>query len=747
MTVTIAAVLAFGAAAVLFFFTVTGQVETDVLPPDWIVRGFILAMGAAGIVASMLPVTRRTDPEHRLIMPGYSYVIGAAGLLIISAVLPTAALYKAAYKIESESFVKHGQLTVVQELEGRLRRLDAIERETEIAATTTSRPDTARPRTVTDAWKQSNLGVYAYFFGSTEVFHHPTEAEARHAFIERRARERKRLATLQKFVPWKLRLRAETFDPKADGMTMITGVDDRNENGSPMPRFVEWLLPQYSDHSIRMRELLHSQSADQRWTWRRRGDDLDLDTHSIYGMRMITTSSVPRLLPRYFVQRTNETLPLRRLVGREAPDYSDVPWENDGVTRTGRFALFLVAVVAYVAFIVAAAYFISRKVFLVDLRDPLWLSPRVRIGPALGGNMLIFAPSTDAALRVVDRRQFIKVSLESLEGEGPAATEAWSRELTRVDHEPAGKGILIPDFDRAISDPQSMALKLRLLESAISVHTRTVVAITTISPWVLIDLVEGTELAERWRALLGTFNVRIEEATPAALALREGRGDELERINAQTPVAMGQFFDGLIDPVVMQRLVNGSPEHAHALILRETAHGGDFLRRLGCELRDKIRGREEIYDEIGERASMYYTSLWTTCTFEEKAVLLHIAADGFANSKDRYTIRRLLARGLIRRAPNFKVMNETFRRFVVADARRREVMAFEKSDPRESTWDKIQKPLMIGLIVGGGFFFFTQRELFDASFAVVSGVAGGIPAILRLVGVLTSPREAIAAAK
>jgi hypothetical protein len=202
-----------------------------------------------------------------------------------------------------------------------------------------------------------------------------------------------------------------------------------------------------------------------------------------------------------------------------------------------------------------------------------------------------------------------------------------------------------------------------------------------------------------------------------------------------------------LDKVAVRRLVNGSPEHAHALIERETQHGHDFLRRLGEELRDQIRGREEIYDEIGERAAMYYASLWATCTNDEKAVLMHIAADGFANSKDRHTIRRLLARGLLRREPNFKVMNETFRRFVVADARRREVRLIQESDTGESTWDKIQKPLVLSLAVGAGFFFFTQRELFDASFAVVSGVAGGIPAVLRVVGIFSAPRDAIAGAK
>jgi hypothetical protein len=93
------------------------------------------------------------------------------------------------------------------------------------------------------------------------------------------------------------------------------------------------------------------------------------------------------------------------------------------------------------------------------------------------------------------------------------------------------------------------------------------------------------------------------------------------------------------------------------------------------------------------------------------------------------------------------MMNETFRRFVIAEARCREVRMIQESDGEDSAWDKIQKPLMLSLAIGAGFFFFTQRELFDASFAVVGGVAGGIPAVLRLVGIFSAPRDAIAGAK
>ena len=45
--------------------------------------------------------------------------------------------------------------------------------------------------------------------------------------------------------------------------------------------------------------------------------------------------------------------------------------------------------------------------------------------------------------------------------------------------------------------------------------------------------------------------------------------------------------------------------------------------------------------------------------------MVHLAEDGFANSKDHEVLRRLLMRGLVRRTPRIALLNETFRRFVM----------------------------------------------------------------------------------
>nr|MDQ3283135.1 cache domain-containing protein [Acidobacteriota bacterium] len=374
---------------VLLMFVWTAEVETDVSRSVLAVRALITAAILGGGVISLLRSREPgKDPVTRLVVPSYLYVAAAAGLLVISAVFPTAAFYKAAFKIEMESFVKHGQLELVRNLEQRQRDLDA-KKQQELDE---GLPDYANRAVAFDRRKWSNLGVYVNFFASTRVYRnaygHDTEAQ------------------------------------------QIAAGDD------PLPRFVEWLLPQYSEHSVRIRELLHSRSADDRWKWYRSGDDLVLFSRSMYSsdMNVIAASAVPRLLPRWIGRGGSSFAPRESLLIDLDPfNYKDVELEADPITRVARAALFLTIFIAYAGLILYGAWFVSRKVFLVDLRDPLWLRAP-RIGPALGGNVLIFAPDADVTIdRVVDRREVERVSIHDLASAGAGASARWNEVLTRVD--------------------------------------------------------------------------------------------------------------------------------------------------------------------------------------------------------------------------------------------------------------------------------------------------------------------------
>jgi hypothetical protein len=146
-------------------------------------------------------------------------------------------------------------------------------------------------------------------------------------------------------------------------------------------------------------------------------------------------------------------------------------------------------------------------------------------------------------------------------------------------------------------------------------------------------------------------------------------------------------------------------------------------------------GREQLLEEFGERAQSYYGALWASCSRDERVVLGHLAEEGLVNAKNRRIVRRLMARGLIRRAPNLCLMNETFRRFVASPTCREQVLSLEQAAGR-SAWDRFHWPFSVALAACAALILVTQQELLDSTVATVTGVTAGLPALLKLLDLL-----------
>jgi hypothetical protein len=147
---------------------------------------------------------------------------------------------------------------------------------------------------------------------------------------------------------------------------------------------------------------------------------------------------------------------------------------------------------------------------------------------------------------------------------------------------------------------------------------------------------------------------------------------------------------------------------------------------------DTTLDREQLYEEVGDRLAPYYQGIWNNCSGAERIVLQQLAQEGLLNEKNRQTIRALLGRGLIRKSPNFHLFSESFRRFALSRTICAQVAVLEEQTG--STWDAIRLPFLIALLGTSAFFFLTQRELFTTTMAVVTALAGGIPALVRLAG-------------
>jgi hypothetical protein len=121
--------------------------------------------------------------------------------------------------------------------------------------------------------------------------------------------------------------------------------------------------------------------------------------------------------------------------------------------------------------------------------------------------------------------------------------------------------------------------------------------------------------------------------------------------------------------------------------------------------------------------------------------LFRVAKDGLVSRRDP-DLRRLMQRGFLVRDPSLRLMDESFRSFVLAVSAAEGVNTY-RADV-ESKWDRLKAPLLLVLLGVIAFLFITQKELFDSTLTLVSALTGGAVALLKLFGVFQKGRDSSA---
>ena len=165
-----------------------------------------------------------------------------------------------------------------------------------------------------------------------------------------------------------------------------------------------------------------------------------------------------------------------------------------------------------------------------------------------------------------------------------------------------------------------------------------------------------------------------------------------------------------------------------------------MLRRLARQIDTERLTREQILDELRERADTYYQSLWASCTPDEKLLLFHLARHGFVNPKNRRMLRRLIARGLVRRAPNLELLSETFRLHVLAAGLSEDMAAMVRTLESEGVWRTLRVPLFIVVTSFLLLLFTTQKDLLTLTTGFAAAITTGLPVLVNLFGMFTQRR-------
>ena len=146
---------------------------------------------------------------------------------------------------------------------------------------------------------------------------------------------------------------------------------------------------------------------------------------------------------------------------------------------------------------------------------------------------------------------------------------------------------------------------------------------------------------------------------------------------------------------------------------------------------ENIHSEETIISEILERADGYYRLVWKESSNDQKFALAQLAEDGLLNPANGRAIRQLVRKGLITTDPQFRLMNESFRRFL-----RSATPAALKQDwlreSRRSGWGKMHGAFFTTMILLGAFALTTQNALWQSSAAYVTTALGALGTLAKL---------------
>jgi hypothetical protein len=614
---------------------------------------------------------------------GYSTLYRVCGvlLMLIGAALPVVGFFRISRSVELELMVKYGQLRAAAGLE---QRIDQI-------VTLSALPPLAKPEVTRHLFDDILTNRLGMLFGSSWSLDPPVTNPA---------------------VP---RESNDGSCPK-DQNAGWTNLKNRT-----IPTWASSWLPALYEDSLAIQPLFEAGSSDNLWHWcvnrqqiklvRKIHFDSDVADvvwngreKDVTAEKIVIDSHLPRAS---FWKSSQENA--RDTVGAEPADSSALH-----VLTMILIGVPLLSIFWY------AAGFVARRVLLIDVSEPDWLA-RKPLSPTLGDH--IFLVRRDRNVNTLTSHQaFVDVSFASLDQD-----DNWTAVLEMLDSSEAGRNVRVIDFEHGINDSAVNGKKLPWIERLLALADRTVIVVSNVSPAYVMTTqappdTDATAYVERWRALLDHFVI----VTAEELDLRH---EEWRRRNE----AVSQ-----ITP-------------PKSWLAKETAYNS-FLRVLARELeaenslrrartgRDPDTDQRRFLDEIGERAETYFAGLWSTCREDEKLLLYHLAHNGLANARARRTIRRLMARGLVRRDPNLELFSESFRLYVLEAAQRENIVKVDRQKRGASTWDSLRVPFFVIIIAFILLLFATQKDMLTTTTALATALTTGLPVLMKLIGVFTERR-------
>jgi hypothetical protein len=359
---------------------------------------------------------------------------------------------------------------------------------------------------------------------------------------------------------------------------------------------------------------------------------------------------------------------------------------------------------------------IARHVLGIELTDETVLDERTRFAPQDGTRWLLLRPDAARIGKLKAKRYDLRHEPSVRAFESPAA----------------GETLLLTNIESQLDSPEWRSALLRLLRKP---HAGCLVLVSEIDPLYYLSqrLREHDEYArslpesekQRREAAKQELGTMYRERARWAIALRE-------------VVKLREHFP---------KFPPMKKDCSNALVydkLKAECGRSPTLIAIGERLLEHPKLYAHRWDEIVgfvlDAAEPYYRSQWELCSREERVVMIQLADCGLINPKRIGLVRRLARRGLVVVDPRFKLMNESFERFVCSVEPREHVVEWERSSVGMS-WTKLATPLYALAAIIVAILLFTEQALFSSALVVATGAARTLGSLRGLYASVAKPTD------
>ncbi len=392
-------------------------------------------------------------------------------------------------------------------------------------------------------------------------------------------------------------------------------------------------------------------------------------------------------------------------------------------------------------------HFVFERFFVHSFEDPRWQNPRSPDELAImlknSRRLLVFthpqAHSTATVQRLADELRKsgeLKVNgVIDLTAKLSLDDTAWAGLVAETKAAAPGSVLIVDNLEFRFGDKPIRMRSLELIEQVSTMNPAHVCIISSLDPVLnmesaTVENPEHKQELERWIRALAGFE-RISFDHPYDLQAERVRLAELPKKHyVDCLMIFNREFDRTY---YLRRLVPGIMETFDPARCPTPSHFETYIVNRTLQMADGL-----------------YRMIWNTLTTDERLVLYQLAADGWVNPLNRVAVAHLVRKrliffsgsaGVLKERGALEVMNESFRRFVLAAQDPVEVESWE-SDDQGILWRGMRLGLLTALVLAAGWVSYIHRELFDASVGYLAAASGGSAAVLKwVVDIVKKPGE------